>query len=82
MAKRTVWILTYEVNNYDQEGEYFLAAFDKKPDHQKLAESLRGASGVPSDIMSALALLEHILKGGGRRGDEQRWYSLEEVEAR
>jgi hypothetical protein len=82
VTKRTVWILTYEVNDYNQEGEYFLAAFDKKPDHQKLAEALRGASGVPNDIMSALALLEHILKGGGRRGDENHWYGLEEVEAR
>lgn len=82
MTKRTVWILTYEINDYNQEGEYFLAAFDKKPDHQKLAQALRGQQNNPSDIMSALALIEHILKGGGRRGAENHWYGLQEVEAK
>ena len=78
MSKKA-WLLTYEVNDYNQHGEYFLAIFDTKPDHQRLANALRGASGMPTDIMAGIAFLEHVLKGGGRKGDEQTWYNLEEV---
>jgi hypothetical protein len=76
---RKVWVLTYEVNDYDQHGEYFLAAFESKPDYQKLATALRGQPGMPTDIMSGIAFLDHVLKGGGRKKDEGMWYNLEEV---
>lgn len=76
---RKIWVLTYEVNDYDQHGEYFLTAFESKPDYQKLATALRGKHGMPDDIMGGIAFLDHILKGGGRKKDEQTWYNLEEV---
>lgn len=31
-----VWVLTYEVNDYDQHGEYFLAVFKEKPTLEEL----------------------------------------------
>lgn len=79
MAKKA-WALTYEVNDYNQEGGYFMAVFEQKPNHQKLAEALRGATGMPDDIMGGIAFLEHLLKGGGRQGIEDTWYNLEEVD--
>lgn len=80
MAKqdRKVWVLTFEVNDHDQHGEYFMAAFENKPDHERLARALQGAGEMPKDIMAGLAFLEHLLKGGGRRNDEHIWYNLRE----
>ena len=64
----TVWILTREVNDYDQEGEYFLAAFHgEKPS----VESLRGV-GVPRKACA------HVRRKGGRVKDENEWFFLRE----
>ena len=68
----TVYVLTFEVNDYDQHGEYFLAAFKGKP----TIEILSGVPTLNYDVPS----LEHLLKGGGRRGHEHVWYNLVEVE--
>lgn len=82
MAKPKVWVLTFETNDYDQRGAYFLAVFGKKPTYEQLADTLKGGSDFPADIMGAIAFLERLLKGGGRQGDEHTWYNLEEVELR
>lgn len=68
MIKRTVWVLTSELNDYDQEGEYFEAVFAECPTNTQLT-----ALDVPQEQ------LEHVLKGGGRRAKEDRWYFLREV---
>lgn len=81
MSQKKVWILTFEVNEYDQQGEYFIAAFLAKPDTMKIAKALTGRSEMPKDIMEAIALIEHILKGGGRQKTESIWYNLIEVDA-
>ena len=61
----TVWILTYEVNEYDQEGEYFLEVFGNKPTE----EQLRGM--LPNDVD-----VQHVLNGGGRVLYEYKWFHL------
>lgn len=63
MAK--VWILTREVNEYDQDGEYFVAVFGEKPHHTLLT-----ANGVPQEH------LRHVLNGGGHIGVEHEWFHL------
>lgn len=63
-----VWLLTSEINAYDQCGEYFEAVFNHKPTALQLA-----ANGINDP-----ALQEHILIGGGRRGYEDGWYNLRE----
>lgn len=72
-----VWILTREVNQYDQEGAYFVAAFKSKPTIQQLTEF-----GVDAwESCSGLTLeeyIKHIHDGGGRVAVEQSWYNLEE----
>ena len=78
-----VWILTREINEYNQDGKYFVAAFNGKPTIQRLAEVF-GYCGKENtralNVMSAIAFLEHVLQGGGRQGTEDEWYHLEKVD--
>lgn len=77
---KTVWVLTSEHNDYDQHGEYFEAAFAQKPTIKQLAEYLGyNKPNITYNVMEAVALLEHIRDGGGRRDNEQHWYNLKEV---
>lgn len=65
----TVWVLTREINEYNQDGEYFVAVFTNRPHHSLLTKH-----GVPQDR------LHHVgMKGGGRIGDEDEWFLLREV---
>lgn len=70
-----VHILTREVNDHNQQGEYFMDVFAKPPTIIQLAEALKG-EGISENIMDAVALLEHIRLGGGRRRTEDVWYYL------
>lgn len=62
-----VWILTKEVNAYDQYGEYFVAVFEDKPHHTELTKW-----GVKQNR------LKHVQNGGGRVGAENEWFNLRE----
>lgn len=80
MAKsQNVFVLTREVNEYNQEGAYFVAVFAERPSVGALAEVLKGYN-VPGNLMSAIALLERIRNGGGRKDSENEWFVLEAVE--
>jgi len=61
-----VWILTKEYNDYDQHGEYFVAAFATAPTHQQLV-----VLGVPGNRT------KHVIDGGGRVDDEYSWFYLQ-----
>ena len=78
MSKK-IWILTKEVNAYDQYGAYFEAAFEEKPDVKTLAKFFYKESKGSTeyhDPMGALNFLLHIVDGGGRIGTEDEWYNL------
>jgi hypothetical protein len=64
----TAYILTSEHNLYDQQGEYFLAWFDRKPTPDELKRSLEMLCEEHDDKTVA-----HVLAGGGRRQYGQRW---------
>ncbi len=64
-----VWILTEEYNQYDQYGEYYLAAFRDKPTLAQL---------IKLDMSEQEA--QHVLNGGGRQKNEDQWYNLKEEE--
>ena len=64
-----MWIVTRAVNEYDQEGDYFIIAFDHKPTIEELT------------VINGKALAEHLLAGGGRRGTEYEWYYLTELQS-
>lgn len=65
----TIWVLTREINEYLEEGEYFVAAWLTKPSHQQL-----NAVDVPYNIMN------HVESGGGRIAGEYEWFYLREIE--
>lgn len=74
---KDVWVLTREHNEYDQHGAYFEAVFSKQPSIQELAPHLSGY--LPQDMGVAIAMCEHVRKGGGRYKMEDVWYNLEKV---
>jgi hypothetical protein len=74
----SVWVLTREINQYDQDGEYFVAVFKTKPTAKQLAHTLTSYNHLSSNVMAALATVLHILDGGGREGTEDEWYNLRE----
>lgn len=68
-----IWILTFELNEYYQEGEYFVHAWNHKPSADELKDYIEDYFvGDPQD-------LNHILNGGGRRGTEDKWYHLRTI---
>jgi hypothetical protein len=64
----TAYILTSEHNLYDQQGEYFLAWFHRKPTPDELKSHLEMLCEEHDDKTIA-----HVLAGGGRRKFGQRW---------
>ena len=60
-------ILTMELNEYDQCGEYFVAAFDEQPTIEQLREVLPHVENKE---------IKHIQQGGGRRHYSYEWYHL------
>ncbi len=66
------WILTFEVNQYEQEGAYYLKVFKEKPSKGQVAEVLnRLGHGEFGD-----EYLDHVLSGGGRKEYEDIWFNL------
>jgi predicted nucleic acid-binding protein len=76
-AKNTVWVLTREINEYYQDGKYFVAVFATWPSIQELAQVL--TNHTPRNLMEAVVLLEHIRAGGGRQKTEDIWFNLDEI---
>lgn len=75
-----VWVLTREINAYEQDGEYFVAVWEKKPSLEQLAHHFGHVQGGQSgNVMKALAFLMHIEKGGGRQAVEGEWFNLRHV---
>ncbi len=69
-----IWIVTGEVNAYEQEGEYFVAAFNNKPSFSELRKLIDNSGDRVSD-----ATIGKLTRGGGREGIEDTWYNLHEV---
>lgn len=64
-----IFVLTREINQYDQDGEYFVEVYASKPSYQQLIEV-----GVPRNR------IRHVMNGGGRVGTEDQWFFLREKE--
>jgi hypothetical protein len=65
-----LWVLLRSHNDYDQYGEYFVAAYPVRPTVDQLNLIL-------NDHDHAV----HVTAGGGRRGIEDTWFNLICVEA-
>ena len=65
-----VFLLTRAINEYDQDGEYFVNVFRDKPTKKQLTKN-----GVK------LISLDHVFNGGGRTEKmENEWFFLREIE--
>lgn len=73
--KEKVWILTSSYNLYDQQGDYFEAAFKEKPTAEAIAKWFEKKG---EKITEELA--QHIANGGDRQDTEHQWYNLIEEE--
>lgn len=70
---KSVWVLTREINEYNQDGEYFVAVYKNKPSPEVLGEEI----GYEPTSQYVVNLLEN---GGGRLSDEDDvWWWLKEV---
>jgi len=67
-----MWVVTTEYNDYNQHGEYFLAAFSKKPSFKQLKILIQ-----ENDV-----IVGKLTRGGGRHEVEFKWYNLIEVKDR
>lgn len=65
-----MWIVTSAFNDYNQYGDYFVAAYESKPTLGELKKILPTKSD---------ETLNHILSGGGRERTEDEWFHLIEV---
>jgi hypothetical protein len=65
-----MFILTREVNEYDQSGEYFVVAYKHRPTYEMLSTD----TGIDSKAIKNL-----LLYGGGRIGSEYEWWNLHQL---
>ena len=70
-APSAVWVVTEEVNAYDQFGEYLIGVFIEKPTVDQLQLLLPRLS---------VKAAEHLQQGGGRIKAEDEWYYLTRLE--
>ena len=63
-----MWIVTQEINDYNQYGEYFITAFEGKPTFEQLKKVLN-----LDDVTTG-----KLTRGGGRQNIENEWYYLKE----
>ena len=75
--KQGVWVLKRSHNDYDQHGEYFEAVWQSQPTLEQLAKYFASATTYVSlshNVMGAVAFLEHLRGGGGRRAPDVPQY--------
>jgi hypothetical protein len=64
-----VWVLTRAINQYDQDGDYFVAAFGNYPTKEDLIKVTKCSE----------EYIQHILEKGGRKHKENEWYYLTKI---
>ena len=67
-----MWIVTRAINDYNQYGDYFVAAFNNEPTFQDLKKLLPDEDDVT---------IGKLIRGGGRQNFECNWYYLTEMKS-
>lgn len=65
-----MWVITREINEYDQDGEYFVSVYESRPSFQDLKALLPDEKD---------ATLDKLTRGGGGQSTENEWYHLGQV---
>ena len=76
------YILSFQRSDWDQSAERFVIAFNGKPTVDEIKKTI--APRFETDEYfnhpeNQEKLINHILSGGGRRGNEEVWYNLREM---
>ena len=66
---KTIWVLTRGINDYNQDGDYFVAAFINKPTVTELENIMK--------CTESYAI--HVQNGGNKLSQQQEWYFLQEL---
>lgn len=66
-----MWVVTRKINDYNQDGEYFVAVYVNKPIFNDLKKLLPQCDN---------KTIGKLLRGGGRHLTEYEWYYLSKVE--
>lgn len=67
-----MWVVTREINQYDQDGHYLVCVFENKPNFQDLKKVLSDESDVT---------IGKLTRGGGRQKYEDEWFYLTELKS-
>lgn len=74
----SVYVLTREINQYDQDGEYFVTVFQNKPTVEQLKRHGVGEGWKSESTPEKIC--DHVLNcGGGRIDREDTWWYLRQV---
>lgn len=68
-----MWVLTRAINEYDQDGEYFVTVWINKPNYTDLDRFFK--------TKLEQSFLDHLYNGGGRIEYEDEWYFLREIQS-
>jgi len=64
-----MWVITRSINDYNQDGDYFVSVFDHKPSVEELKKLLRCGDEYAKNLEN----------GGGRYDGEGEWHHLTEM---
>lgn len=84
MKTNYFYVLTREVNDYRQYGEYFVAVYNHKPTKKELIDTL-GFEDAMNEYGFAAKYYTDVINNlidnnGGRLDTEQEWYNLHKIE--
>ena len=74
-----MWVLTSEVNDYNQCGEYFVCLFSEKPSFNVLKNEIISSSFYVDESIIDRVCGNLIRIGGGRIDSEECWFFLREI---
>lgn len=69
---KSVWVVTRAINQYNQDGEYLVCVFVRKPSFKELRKIL------PDETNETIG---RLTRGGGRKKTENEWFMLTEIES-
>ncbi len=74
-----IWVVTRAINDYRQDGDYFVGIVEEDPFDEEVPHSYDLARLLP--LWNSDRIAQLIDTGGGRQGTENEWYYLNEIES-
>lgn len=77
---KEIWILTREINEYDQDGSYFVAWFEDIDNIQVVLDVISKYDKYYIKKPFSDEFIENLKNGGGRLGGEYEWFYLRKMD--